>query len=248
MRLLIAFLILALPAAAQLKPANAAGVSMGHLHFHSEDLPAHVRFWAEIIGATPAKVGPLDVYKLPGVLIAMTKAKPTGEMDTSTVPLIAFRVRDLAGILAKATAAETQIVDRTGTKATLIGPDHIRVQLTADKSLADPVVNDRIQIATPKSAEAAKWYADVFGAEAAALPGVRLEFTDAPAAAGTKTRVLDHIGFEVKNLQAFTRNLQARGIKVDLPYLKLPDLGIAIGFVTDPWGTYIELTEGLDKI
>jgi hypothetical protein len=29
-------------------------------------------------------------------------------------------------------------------------------------------------------------------------------------------------------------------------YLKLPD-GVAIGFVTDPWGTYIELTEGLVK-
>jgi hypothetical protein len=24
-------------------------------------------------------------------------------------------------------------------------------------------------------------------------------------------------------------------------------LGISIAFITDPWGTYIELTEGLDK-
>ena len=29
---------------------------------------------------------------------------------------------------------------------------------------------------------------------------------------------------------------------------QVPDLGIAIAFITDPWGTFIELTEGLDKI
>jgi hypothetical protein len=28
----------------------------------------------------------------------------------------------------------------------------------------------------------------------------------------------------------------------------VPDLGLSIGFITDPWGTYIELTEGLKKI
>jgi hypothetical protein len=27
----------------------------------------------------------------------------------------------------------------------------------------------------------------------------------------------------------------------------VPALDIAIAFITDPWGTYIELTEGLDK-
>jgi hypothetical protein len=33
-----------------------------------------------------------------------------------------------------------------------------------------------------------------------------------------------------------------------VPYRTVPALGIAIAFFTDPWGTYIELTEGLDKI
>ena len=248
---LLLFLALALPAFAQLQSANASGVSMGHLHFHADDLAPHVRFWTEVLGATPTKVGPLDVYRLPGVFIAMTKAKPTGDMETSTVPIVGFRVRDLAAILTKATAAEVRIVDRSDSGATLIGPDRIRVRLTADKKLEEAVVNDRIQIASPKPEQAAKWYADVFGAAAvesqATLPGVRLEFTETASPAGTKNRVLDHIGFEVKDLQAFTKALLARGVKVDLPYLKLPDLGIAIGFVTDPWGTYIELTEGLDK-
>jgi predicted enzyme related to lactoylglutathione lyase len=60
--------------------------------------------------------------------------------------------------------------------------------------------------------------------------------------------VIDHIGFEVKGLEAFVKTLEAQGIKLDRPYTPVPALGIAIAFITDPWGTYIELTEGLDKV
>jgi hypothetical protein len=34
-------------------------------------------------------------------------------------------------------------------------------------------------------------------------------------------------------------------VKFDVPYRKIPRLGIAIAFLTDPTGGYIELTEGL---
>ena len=53
------------------------------------------------------------------------------------------------------------------------------------------------------------------------------------------------MGFEVKNLEAFTKKLEAQGIKLDRPYTKVPQLGIAIAFIKDPWGTNIEMTEGL---
>jgi predicted enzyme related to lactoylglutathione lyase len=52
----------------------------------------------------------------------------------------------------------------------------------------------------------------------------------------------------VKNLEAFTKQLEAQGIKLDRPYTKVPELGIAIAFIKDPWGTNIEMTEGLDAI
>jgi hypothetical protein len=38
------------------------------------------------------------------------------------------------------------------------------------------------------------------------------------------------------------------GIKLERPYTKVAALGIATAFFKDPWGTYIELTEGLDKV
>ena len=63
----------------------------------------------------------------------------------------------------------------------------------------------------------------------------------------TKGRVIDHIGFEVDNLEAFTKQLQAKGIKLDVPLRELTDTGLKYAFITDPNGTYIELTEGLDK-
>ena len=65
---------------------------------------------------------------------------------------------------------------------------------------------------------------------------------------GTQGRALDHIGFEVKNLEAFTKKLESQGIKLTSPYRQVAALGISIAFITDPWGTYIELTEGLDKV
>lgn len=85
--------------------------------------------------------------------------------------------------------------------------------------------------------------------QAADLPGMNLTFVKATSdKVGTKGRSLDHIGFEVKNLEAFCKQLEAQGVKFDSPYRKLPNLGLAIAFFTDPWGTYIELTEGLDKL
>jgi hypothetical protein len=32
-------------------------------------------------------------------------------------------------------------------------------------------------------------------------------------------------------------------VKLDAPYRKIPQMGFAVTFLTDPWGTRIELTE-----
>jgi predicted enzyme related to lactoylglutathione lyase len=60
--------------------------------------------------------------------------------------------------------------------------------------------------------------------------------------------MLDHIGFEITNLEAFCKKAEASGVKLDLPFTKRPELGISMAYITDPWGTYIELTEGLNKL
>lgn len=116
-------------------------------------------------------------------------------------------------------------------------------------------------VPAPSVADVKAWYVKMFGGipgkryktvdppyEAADLPGVNLNVSEVPGTlAPIKGRRLDHIGFEIENLEAFCRKLEASGIKLDAPYRKLPS-GIANAYLTDPWGVYIELTEGLDRL
>jgi extradiol dioxygenase family protein len=131
---------------------------------------------------------------------------------------------------------------------------------TADRHnrpLPIPIAFHHIHLYAPQGADrAAKaWYAETFGGvpgkrsnyEAVDFPGVNLNFSGNPAAAApTKGRMLDHIGFEIENLEAFCKRLEARGTKFDTPYTKGTD-GVATAMLIDPWGTSIELTEGLNR-
>jgi len=69
----------------------------------------------------------------------------------------------------------------------------------------------------------------------------------ASLSAPTKGRTLDHIGFEITNLEAFCRKLAASGVKFDEPYSKSRHKDFASARFTDPWGVSIELTEGLRR-
>jgi catechol 2,3-dioxygenase-like lactoylglutathione lyase family enzyme len=95
------------------------------------------------------------------------------------------------------------------------------------------------------------WYVRHFGARpgmrnealVADLPGTQLRFAKtATPTVTTKGRVLDHIGFDVKDLREFLKKLEAAGVKVDRPFTPNP-LGGGLAFIYDPWGTYIELNE-----
>jgi catechol 2,3-dioxygenase-like lactoylglutathione lyase family enzyme len=166
-------------------------------------------------------------------------------------------VRDLNATLKKVEAAQFKVLTKNDQQVMFLGPDDLKVELTSDPNLSDAVVNHHIHFYSSNVDAMKKWYADTFSAipgkrgrfEAADLPGVNLTFAPSESALpGTKGRVLDHIGFEVKDLEAFCKNLEAGGAKFDIAYRKIPQLGISIAFITDPWGTYIELTEGLDKL
>jgi catechol 2,3-dioxygenase-like lactoylglutathione lyase family enzyme len=137
------------------------------------------------------------------------------------------------------------------------------IEIRGGTSMDTSIRLDVVLFRTTAPVETRDWYVKTFGAEprsgppgisgasatplpSAVLPGVTLSFAKADTApAGTRGRALDHIGFEVKNLEEFCKKLEAAGQKFDRPYGKLPNSQIAIAFLTDPWGTYIELTENL---
>jgi catechol 2,3-dioxygenase-like lactoylglutathione lyase family enzyme len=143
--------------------------------------------------------------------------------------------------------------------AYVLGPEGIKVEILEMPAQAEPIVSNHIHFFGEDAEAMRAWYIDTFGAVArpgsvngiigADLPGLGLSFTgDAAGVSGTAGHVLDHIGFEIDNLEAFARQLEARGVTLDVPYRRVDALGIAIAFVTDPWGTSIELTEGLDEV
>lgn len=243
--LLVVCLVIPAACFAQVQAPGPEGVALGHFHFHAADREAHRKFWTDVFGAVPTKVGDLELYKLPGVFIAIDATKPAGGMDGSTVPRIGLRVRDLARTLRQAEALGATISEQDAHHALIHGPEGIRVDLVADEGLATQVSSDSIELKVADVEAARAWYEKTFGR---AIPGVTLQFSQSTSAAvPTKGRVLDHIGLEISGLKEFTRKLAASGQKVDLMYLKLPDSGVAIAFVTDPWGTFVELTEGLNR-
>ena len=147
-------------------------------------------------------------------------------------------------------------------------PDDFRVEILDDveavqkKDLTAPISSDLLHFYLPAVSnipEAQTWYAKMFGAQPAPpvppatnvnalMPGAKLNFIDSRnPPLPTKGRALDHVGFEVKNLEAFCKKLEAMGIKFDKPYSKTRHTSFASAELTDPWGTSLELTEGLTR-
>ena len=85
------------------------------------------------------------------------------------------------------------------------------------------------------------------GAPPAEAPAAAAAAPAPTGPAASKGRALDHIGFEVKDLKAFTDRLEGGGQKMDMKFNDMSaKIGLKIAFITDPNGTYIELTEGLN--
>jgi catechol 2,3-dioxygenase-like lactoylglutathione lyase family enzyme len=242
---------------AQLLPPNPAGLRMGHLHLNVSDPAATRHFWVDVMGASPFKLATLEGVQFPGAIILFKLGKPTGPTVGSVINHVGVTVNSLKSYSAKLTAAGFTVEPGSNPNQAMVNsPDGVRVEMTEDESARVPIANHHIHWNTADPGKIQSWYAATFGAKpgmrgkfiAADLPGVNLSFTQSDAAlAPTKGRALDHIGFEVTNLAEFCRALEAKGIKFDVPFRTVPQLGISIAFLTDPWGTYIELTEGLEK-
>jgi len=260
----LAMLIPARASWAQVAAPNDAGVSMGHVHFLVPDVEAAKVFWTAM-GGVPGKLGPNDVFKFPGVLILVRKGDGTAPTVGSVVGHIGFHVPDTTAALArwKAAGLNTEVGQNPG-QGFVWTPDHLlRVEILEDKTQTVPIAFHHVHFYIADTAtssnvlEMQSWYAKMFGAkpgkrgqfDAADIPGANLTFTksDTPTVP-TKGRMLDHIGFEIVGLEAFCKKAEANGVKFDMPFTKRPDLGISLAFMTDPWGTYIELNEGLNKL
>ena len=266
MRYLIYFAVAILSvtsARAQLVEPNQVGVRMGHVHLAVKDVDAQKEFWISVMGGTLVKNGPLELIQFPGVFIMLRKAESSAPPAGSIVDHFGFVVKDMAASLAKWKTANIKI-DPTANpnEVYLNAPDGIRLEVYGEPALPTPVSMNHIHFYPVDIPAIKAWYVKAFGAnpgrrpciacianpqmiEADDLPGVNLSFSPGKTALPTKGRSLDHIGFEVNNLEAFVSSLDAKGIHIEAPIRQVPETKVKIAFLTDPWGTYIELTEGL---
>jgi catechol 2,3-dioxygenase-like lactoylglutathione lyase family enzyme len=155
-----------------------------------------------------------------------------------------------------------------GRFAYFVGPDGAKIELVtaADKD-APPIVAHHIHFINKQYVAMQRWYMNAFDATLRAggtdffagadLPGVgyslnffRWEGDQTITHVPTAGRVVDHVGFEVKNLEEFCKTLKAKGITLTRPYTKKTAAmnNIATAMIVDPWGVSIELTAGLAAI
>jgi len=246
------------PAVAQLAAPNAAGVSLGHLHINASDVDAQVRFWTAV-GGKIVQREKLTMVQFPGVYVLLRKQDSSGGTEGSSVNHIGFSVKDFDGSVAKWKAAgltwEPGRPSPDG-QGFLVAPDKVRVEIFENRSQPAPMMMNHIHLQVLDVMQGQQWYVQHFGGiagkrgrwDVANVPGTELTIGKVDALqAPTKGRSLDHIGFEVKNIDAFVAKLQATGIKTDGAVRNSANAsGLRIVYITDPWGTEIEITEGLN--
>ena len=253
-------LILALAvtnAAAQPAPFNATGVTMGHWHIISKDVEANKKLFLALGGKLFMPGGnPLMMF--PGLYINLNLQDEKGDGGTqgSVVNHVGFIVDNVQKRTAQWKAAGVRVLPGNNNRqdqAFVETPDGVRIEILEDKTQTIPIRNEHVHLSLPENEipKAQAWYAKIFGgkpgvrndAPVVDLPGVQIRFVKADTKqAPTRGRVLDHIGFDVKDHQAFVKKLQAEGIKLDEP-VRTTATGNTLTYITDPWGTRIEIIQ-----
>ena len=244
-------------AGAQPAPFNESGVTMGHWHIISKDVEANKKIFLGM-GGKLFMPGGQPLMMFPGVYINLTLGTEKGEGGTqgSVVNHVGFIVNNVQERVAQWKAAGVAVLPGTNNRldqAFVETPDGVRIEILEDKTQSMPIRHEHVHFFLPEAevSKAVAWYAKTFGGKAGTrnnapvvdVPGAQLRFNKADKAqAPTRHRMLDHIGFDVKDHPAFVKKIEAEGVKLDEPVRKAPS-GSVITYITDPWGTRIEIIE-----
>ena len=256
--LLLASTFIAGGAAVQPAPFNATGVTMGHWHVISNNVDANKKLFLAM-GAKMFDVGGNPLMMFPSVYINLNLGQEKGEGGTvgSVVNHVGFIVNNVQEQVAKWKAGGVTVLPGTNNRpdqAFVVTPDGVRIEILEDKTQTVPVKNEHVHLFVPESdiPKAQAWYAKTFGGTAGTrnnaavvdgIPGVQIRFAKADTAqAPTRHRILDHIGFDVTDIEATAKTLQANGVTLDRGIETLSN-GVKLLFVHDPWGTNIEVNQ-----
>lgn len=250
------------PAFAQLAPPDKNGLTYGVVSLNVKDIAANKKIWVDVCEGTLVEKNGITAVKYPGMLLILNKSdNPTPSMG-DVMDHFGFKVKDTAAWSAKMKAAGMDVQPpfrgaEGHPNAYATTSDGVRVELQEDPDQKEDVIGYHVHFFTPGYVKLMDWYVQTFDlvpfkrgsiATTANAPGMNFSFGNARAdARPTKGSAIDHIGFEIRNLDAYVKKLEAKGVKFDVPLKTDPRTGVKSAFLTDPLGTYIELTEGFDK-
>jgi len=255
--LLVALTLTTGTAAAQPAPFNELGLTMGHWHIISKDVEANKKLFLAMGGKLYMPGGnPLIMF--PGIYINLNLQSEVGDGATvgSVVNHVGFIVDNVQQRVAQWRAAGVTVLpgnDNRLDQAFVVTPDGVRMEILENRTQSMPIRSEHVHLSLTEAdvPKAQAWYAKTFGgkpgtrndAPVVDLPGVQIRFaTAATKQLPTRGRVLDHIGFDVKDHAAFVKRLAAEGITLDQPVSKSA-AGNTIVYITDPWGTRIEIVQ-----
>ena len=186
--------------------------------------------------------------------------------EGNVVNHIGFSVQPGKGIVEKLQVLGQRVAindARFPDEAEIFTSENMRIDTSQDPNQKELIMADHLQFDLQRYSRrrALAWYAKVFGIKA--LPGGEGMYGDMPglphglafgrevgnpdAPRPSMGHTLDHIGFEVSNLEAFCKRLEGLGIIFEYPYSRTRHKSFASAGIVDPWGTSIELTEGLNR-
>jgi catechol 2,3-dioxygenase-like lactoylglutathione lyase family enzyme len=194
----------------------------------------------------------------PGIYINLVLGteKGNGGTEGSVVNHVGFMVDNVQTRIAQWKAAGVTVLpgnDGRWDQAWVVTPDGVRIEIQEDKAQTVPIRNGHVHLSLTEAEipKAVAWYAKTFGGKTGTrnnapvvdLPGVQLRFARADAKqTPTRGRILDHIGFDAKDTAAVAKKLQADGITLDEP-IRQSAAGNTITYITDPWGTRVEIVQ-----
>jgi len=219
-----------------------------------------------------------EAIRFPGVFLFLVEQEPIGPTYGTTFDHIGFAVPDVPALAARVveagfgrTVGREPASDAEASPPTagtygrfeyLLGPDGVKVELvTAEGDDAPPIAHHHVHFVNRDFVAMQQWHIRALNATpregefdffaGADLPGVGymlnyFSWLPDQDLVGTAGRAVDHVGFEVRGLAALVEELTAKGIELTEPYRIQGEFGTAV--ITDPWGTVIELTEGLRDV
>src|SRR5580704_16828156 len=244
--LLFATTLTAGTAAAQPAPFNDVGLTMGHWHLISKDVEANKKIFLAMSGKLFMPGGnPLMMF--PGIYINLNLGteKGDGGSQGSVVNHVGFIVNNVQERAAQWKLLGVPVLPGTNNRpdqAFVETPDGVRIEILEDKTQSMPIRNEHVHLSLTEAEipKAQARYAKTFGGKAGMrnnaavvdIPGVQIRFAKADKAQSvTRGRVLDHIGFDVKDHAAFVKKIEVEGIKLDEPVRKSAT-GSTITYIT----------------